>query len=267
LEGLLAQFKIIEQVLKEDIKKGPVYYVPNPGNWGDGLIREGTKKFFRDINLEYREIFPSKRNWSDWILPSVQGGTVIYGGGGGWCKNHGNAAKYVNFFRKRFNVIVLPSSYQFTYAYPNTFFFRRDKFESKQNMPDSIYCHDMAFYLGEIRMQKGKGTGYFFRWDMESSGKIDIPKGNIDLSSHGNYMSEGITFLQHLSSYSEIHTDRLHVAIASSLLGLELHFYPGAYFKNYAVYRSSMKDHFENVTFHTEYLDSAIPKETELAFQ
>lgn len=250
MEELQTEYQNLEKVLKENIKEGPVYYVPNPGNWGDGLIREGTVKFFRDINLDYREIRPSKRNWSSWILPAVKGGTVIYGGGGGWCNHFSKGAEYVNYLRKRFNTIVLPSSYQNTYSYPNTLFFCRDNKESKENMPEAIFCHDMALYLGKVKMEKGTGTGYFFRWDKESSGKIKIPNENVDLSTVGNYMSEGITFFKELAKYAVIHTDRLHVAIASCLLGLEVHLYPGSYFKNNAVYRSSLEGNFENITFH-----------------
>lgn len=255
MDQIRSDFRKLESILKRNIKKEPVYYVPNPGNWGDGLIREGTVKFFREIGLDYNEVIPSKKNWSDWLSPIISGATVIFGGGGGWCRDWKFGARYVNFLNKRFDVIVLPSTYEQTFNYPNTLFFCRDKEESKENMPDAIFCHDMAFFLGRIDLKKGSGTGYFFRRDKESSGKIRIPDKNLDISSLGDYRSEGITFFKKLAKYSVVHTDRLHVAISSCLLGLELHFYPGSYFKNYSVYRSSMKNTFENVYFHLNQKD------------
>ena len=44
-----------------------------------------------------------------------------------------------------------------------------------------------------------------------------------------------------------IHTDRLHVAILACLLHKRVHFYKGGYFKNEAVFRSSMRDYFDDV--------------------
>ena len=41
--------------------------------------------------------------------------------------------------------------------------------------------------------------------------------------------------------------DRLHVAILACLLHKRVHFYNGGYFKNEAVFRSSMRDYFDDV--------------------
>jgi hypothetical protein len=73
-------FTILEKTLKAECSRGPVYYFSNPGNWGDGLIRYGTLKFFQDINLHYKELKSAKKK--EWLLPFLRGGTVVYGGGG-----------------------------------------------------------------------------------------------------------------------------------------------------------------------------------------
>lgn len=251
---MIEDFNRLAIQLDNVISQETVYYLPNPGNWGDGLIRSGTIKFFRDFNIQFKELRLSKRNWSSFIKPFFKRSTLIYGGGGGWCADSANGAKYVKFLNKCFSkVIVLPSSYDRTYNYPNITFFCRDKFESKQNMPEAIFCHDMSLYLGKVKMQKGEGIGYFFRNDVESSGNINIPQENVDISAKGNFTSEDITFFKELAKYSVIHTDRLHVAIASCLCEREVHMYPNSYFKNHAVYRSSLKDYFDKITFHTEF--------------
>ena len=246
------EYAVIEKVLKNKCSRGPVYYLPNPGNWGDGLIRYGTLKFFSDINLKFKEL---TRNKKDWLIPILKGGTVIYGGGGGWCKLWNKSPADVTKLKRRFNVIVLPSTYESSYSIPNTMFFCRDTFESKNNMPDAIFCHDMAFYIGKqfFRGNKGVGDGYFFRSDPETANKIKIPPNNNDISLKGNYRSEVFQFFNEINRFSAIFTDRLHVSIAACLLKKEVHLYPGAYFKNRAVYLSSMKSQFENVCFHEDF--------------
>jgi hypothetical protein len=193
------------------------------------------------------------KNKKDWIIPLLRGGTVIYGGGGAWCKLWDHS-RHVNILKRRFKVIVLPSTYELSYSIPNTIFFCRDRFESKQNMPNAIFCHDMAFYIGKEFLQNGKGSGkgFFFRYDQESSNRIKIPSCNNDISLKGNHLKEVSPFFDEINRFAVIYTDRLHVSIAACLLRKEVHLYPGSYFKNKAVYMSSMKDYFKNIYFHEE---------------
>lgn len=51
----------MEETIKNLCGSQPVYYFANPGNWGDGLIRAGTIKFFNDIGLKYKEIKEYRR--------------------------------------------------------------------------------------------------------------------------------------------------------------------------------------------------------------
>lgn len=245
------EFTTLKETLSTVRGRGPLYYFPNPGNWGDGLIRYGALKFLYDVNLNYRELTMSRR---DWRLPVFRRGTVIYGGGGGWCELWNHSLDYVTEFTQRFNVVVLPSTYESSYSIPNTTFFCRDMFESKQNMPDATFCHDMSFYIGEEFATRGKGSGkgYFFRSDAESANRIRIPSCNNDIGLKGNHLSEVSPFFDEIDRFAVVCTDRLHVAIAACLLKKEVHLYPGSYFKNRAVYLSSMKDHFEGVHFHEE---------------
>jgi exopolysaccharide biosynthesis predicted pyruvyltransferase EpsI len=243
------EFIRLEETLRRICGRGAVYYLPNSGNWGDALIRFGTRKFLRDIGLNVTELAADS---SPGLLPSLRGGTVLYGGGGAWCALWNGAARKVARFHERFRVVVLPSTYEKRYAIPNTTFFCRDAFESQQNMPEAVFCHDLSFYIGPLASPPPSGTGYFFRTDKESSGSRKIPPENIDLSSKGRHTSDVFPFIAEIAKHSTVHTDRLHVAIAACLLGRELHLYPGSYYKNRAVFFSSMRHHFSNVHFHPD---------------
>jgi exopolysaccharide biosynthesis predicted pyruvyltransferase EpsI len=244
------KFQLLERTIKKNCSTDPVYYLANPGNWGDALIRHGTKVFFKQKGIKYSELVLNKD--LELVGPDIdQEGTLIFGGGGAWCKlgNHGYKilTKVKDHFKK---IIVLPSTYEGTFSIPNATFFCRDSYQSKKNLPSALFCHDMAFYIGKISSIEGSGTGNFFRIEAESSKKMEIPADNIDLSLRGTHFSEIGPFFEHIVRYSTIHTDRLHVAIASCLLGKEVHLYPGSYFKNKAIYLSSMRGYYPKVHFH-----------------
>lgn len=242
----LNEFNELKKTILKETEGENVYYLPNPGNWGDGLIRYGTLKFFNDINLKYTELTPKK---IDWIIPFLKGGVVLYGGGGAWCNNWYN--NYVNKLSKRFKVIVLPSTYEIGNNYRNVIFFSRDKFQSLKTIPNAKFAHDMALYISDefTTGEKGLGKGFFFREDKESANNFSLPKNNIDISHKGNHLTPVENFFKELDMYEEIYTDRLHVAIASCLLGKKVYLFSANYFKIEAIYNSSLKNNFENLIF------------------
>ncbi len=240
-------FTSLGRYLKDRCGDATVYYMANPGNWGDALIRQGTLLFFRDIGLNFSEI-KSQENLGK-LSQSVS--TLIYGGGGAWCKLWNHGEQWATALKQRFEVIVLPSTYEMRYAIPNTTLFCRDLYESKANVPGATFCHDMAFYLKHAvsPSPEGSGEAWFLRTDAESGRSRPIPPNNDDISLKGNHLSDVAPFLATLAKFHSVHTDRLHVAITGCLLEKKVHLYPNSYFKNRAVYLSSIKNHFENVEF------------------
>lgn len=247
------EFLLLEEVIKEKSKNAPVYYLSNQGNYGDSLIRYGAFKFFEDIGLKYTVLksFNTLRPaW--WSTFFYRKGTLIFAGGGAWCDLY-NREEILKKLSKRFkNVIILPSTYETSPSIPNATFFRRDQYESKDNMPNALFCHDMAFYIGSLEAEEGQGKGYFFRTDKESSNKIEIPKLNNDISTKGDHNTPIYAFMNEISKFDIIYTDRLHVSIAACLMGKEVHLYPGSYFKSRAIYLSSLKHYFKNIHFHDD---------------
>lgn len=254
MKTMQEEFSILASVIWEKGRGAPIYYLPNRGNWGDSLIRAGTKKFLRHYGLRYFELAYQRKRllWLfDRYLPLLVRGILIYGGGGSWCKLWDKSLRVMESIHASYrHIIVLPSTFELKPSFPKTTYFARDRYESMQVVPEGVFCHDMAFFLGRMDLPDGKGEKTFFRTDKESANIFPVPEGNIDISLTGTHLTTPTPFFNEIGKYSVIHTDRLHVAIAACLLGRELHFYPGSYFKNKAVFLSSMLGYFENVHFH-----------------
>ena len=231
-----AEFSALKCCLREESAGREVYYVANPGNWGDALIRAGTLRLLREMRLNYQEVA-----WET-PFPSGREKLLIFGGGGAWCRFWRHAYDYVKKASEQFDrIVVLPSTFDMPCDLANCVFFARDRFESATNLPQARFCHDMAFYLGGIRSGVGCGRGNFFRTDVESGGCVDAPGDNCDISAEGTLASPLSPFFKTIGAYREVLTDRLHVAIAGALMRKRVHLFEGGYFKNTAVYRSSMR--------------------------
>jgi exopolysaccharide biosynthesis predicted pyruvyltransferase EpsI len=235
-------------LIKNLIKNDKVFYLHNVGNWGDGFIRYSTKIFLDYYQIYYSEILEIEITNKKYDL--YGNSILLYQGSGAFCKlwNH---IPIIEKLSKVFKIIiVLPSTYELPTKTENVYFFSRDKYESRCIQPNSFFCHDLAFFLSLGKYSEGVNIGYFFRTDKESLGKLSIPSSNFDISRYGSHFSSPIDFIKRISEYNIIFTDRLHVAIAACKLNRIVHFYPGSYFKNRAVFLSSMKDFFPKCIFH-----------------
>jgi len=244
-------FRQCADLIKQNTEKSTIYYLHNIGNWGDALIRFGSLSFLRHFKIPYTELLSYKEIQKNSNI--TKNDVLIYQGNGAFCRfyDHSHLISWIQPFFK--TIIVLPSTFEFPIHIPNTIFFCRDSYESKINMPSAIFCHDMAFFIQMAKLPDGFGIGYFFRTDVESLGIIPLTDENYDISNHGNQFSPIFPFFEKISRYNIIYTDRLHVAIAGCLLGLEVHLYPGKYFKNRAIYLSSIKDNYSKVIFHEDF--------------
>jgi len=246
------EYSALASTLSDKSQNAKVYYLPCHGNWGDGLIREGSLKFFKMLGLRYAEINRRSIKTGD-ELPRKESKSrrlLIYGGGGGWCHLYQGSIELVSRLAPLFSeVVVLPSSYEEKPLIHNVTWFARDKYQSMENVPSAEFCHDLAFLLKPLSLKKGRGDGWFMRTDKESLRKYSIPENNLDLSLKGNYKKSSRDFFHHLDQYAVIHTDRLHVAIGGALLEKKVRLYPGAYFKNEAVWKSSMQEYYPKVEY------------------
>lgn len=250
--------------IREICKGETPAYFPNPGNWGDSLIRAGTIQFFLHYQLPFRTIYKNQYVWKKrWhlfrpkhntkILDQVarQHRVAIFGGGGAWSQDHSStgrtiASKISNRFE---HIIVLPTSYHHARLDGEATYFTRDRSKSSEFVNDAQFCHDMALLLRPLQHEPTNDLGLFLRTDNESNFKLLKIDGNFDLSRMGDEMSDPVQFFLEVGKFRSIVTDRLHVAIAAGLLSRETFLLPGAYWKNASIYRDSLSTLCPSVRF------------------
>lgn len=260
---MLKEFTNLAYFIKNNSINLKIIYVVNNGNWGDALIHRGTLEFFRYFGIKFfqfsrkdlvnklKNLNPNEK--SKFLSESL----LISAGGGSWCRNFKGTYEFIeyysNFFQK---IIVMPHTYELPkikHNKSNITYFARDKFLSKNTIPESIFCHDMAFFLKptyfiDLFTKTFNQDGNFFRSDKEINSKQSLPDNNFDISSKGNELRNIFNFFRTISKYKVINTDRLHVAIASSLLNKKTNLYPGNYPKIESVYYSSIEPFFKSTT-------------------
>lgn len=263
-----------EILIKKLKEMQPFTFIPNPGNSGDLLIAKATFDFFDKNNLDY-DIF-------DYVVKPQK--NIVFGGGGIWIPNYKKtwSERFIPILTEANKVLILPSSFYNCHELLNIInehfiIFTRDNksfefIKNNSNKAEVILDHDMAFRLTKSIIEekisfftpemieainkayslKNKRTVYFMRTDTESSSKL---KTDLDLSKifESTYPTrEESTFstklmLATINRFDEIYTDRLHVAIAASLLGKRVHMIDNSYGKLSGVYTQSMS-HLDHVS-------------------
>ncbi|GAB3273972.1 hypothetical protein [Arthrobacter pigmenti] len=243
----------------KDVGSGKrIFFVPNIGNWGDALINAGTTQFLDAAGIEYTEINRPKvtqlRKALEGTGMRLDNTLLIAGGGGAFCETWPSTRNFLDANAALFDhTVLLPTTFELPpldIDPDRISYFGRDRYTSLENNPDSMFCHDMAFYL---QLQRSPAEpvieqGHFFRDDKERHPEAVMPGDNLDLSAQGHHMQPAPPFFQILAPYRKILTDRMHVAIAGSLLGREVVLYPGSYFKSIDVFRSSLEPHYPSTS-------------------
>jgi exopolysaccharide biosynthesis predicted pyruvyltransferase EpsI len=254
-----SDYSTLASIIKQKSVGRKLFYVPNSGNWGDGLINEGTIQFLTYHKITFklldRRTFVSINNALEKVDMRLSGSVLLAGGGGAWCNNYSASRQFVDMCGKLFDhVIVLPTTFELPPVQLPTeriTYFRRDEYQSSKNSPVSLFCHDMAFFLSyDIHIPAARfSLGNFFREDEERNAVSVLPSDNLDISDFGHANKNSLQFFRILSNYERIRTDRMHVAIASCLLGIDCELFPGNYFKSRALFHSSIQPHYQTCSF------------------
>lgn len=113
-----------------------------------------------------------------------------------------------------------------------------------------LMCHDMAFFA-DFGIESQRKLPYpliALRRDKERSHESVSPDRNWDLSLLGDATHSHKGLLDLICRFPSIYTDRLHIAIAGAVLGLEVHLLDGNYGKNAEVFDLSLRENFSKVT-------------------
>lgn len=229
-----------------------VDYLRFPGNYGDSLIWHGTLTALSRIALSLNQITCEGTPRSSTLVVDGGGNLVdLYDDAGAFIRAHGNAYE---------RVVVLPhticgvESLRLLAALGRRLsVFCRERVSFHQvrascGRAQVGLAHDTAFWLLPHCVPKVKPAhprGLFFRTDAERS-RTEVLPGNVDVSARGYQMSPLGPLFDTVGAAEVILTDRLHVAIAATLMGRRVSLFPNSYYKNRAVYEYSLR-HFSNV--------------------
>jgi polysaccharide pyruvyl transferase len=261
-EALRQPFDELAEALLEAADGREVIFLQNDGNYGDCLIRYGTVRFFEDISLRYHEYDMAKRTHKAVAFGAGmfdrfrQRYLFVYSGSGAWSDvcTVGLRNVHRQMVASR-NIFILPTTFQHFGLPSDVPVFVRDRFESWKVVPHAKFCHDMAFYLAFVaperllpsRVPPKRTLGLAFRTDNEGREHgLAALCCNVDISAFGTHNSDPLALLRLIDQFSQIATDRLHIAIGALLLGKRVLMAEGSHFKMRAIFNSSIKGIFDN---------------------
>lgn len=214
------------------------------GNVGDQLIWQSCIQLLQYNNITY-DTFTHSTDINNLDLPQY---SAIFWGGGGNMGTLYNAnyvmrkklQKKIQSYNKPF--IVLPQSWTSIDDVLADTYYAREFYSIRKYEPRAIFAHDLSLCYGlesDIKPllyndQNKEDVGYFFRIDME---RTDNNSNNIDPAKICKTYKD---YLILASKYKEIHTNRLHFAICGLIVGNSVKLYRNSYFKNRAIYESSL---------------------------
>ena len=224
------------------------------GNYGDSLIWHGTMRLLDRLSISVNYV-----NNDSCIDSSI----LFIDGGGNFVDYYSDVRDFLSLKHKKYKeVVILPHTisgekqkeFLKELGLNVTIFCREEEsFNFIKNHSDRVQCYlsqDCAFYNDFSEYEKvGTGTLNAFRDDGESIFDKK-PIDNIDISHDGWCKKPLGDFLEKISNYDEIRTDRLHVAIAGTLLNKKVMLFPNSYYKNLAVYEYSLKKYPKTVFAH-----------------
>jgi len=230
-----------------------VEYISNKGNAGDALIAAATSQVLSRLGVR--------------VASGAK--TTLVAGGGNLNPRYQCLEKAIHRLpRSGKKIIILPSTvvgcFPLLAAFDDLTLMCREELTGKLARLSGIrtmQVHDAAFSFDYVPWNVGERPGGHrilraYRSDLEGTGRPAGVDGNRDLSAEigeGRWLLEGSIgtarrFIDAISGYDEIETDRSHVAIAGANLGKTVRVFPGAYFKNRAIFEASLAA-FPKVSF------------------
>lgn len=197
------------------------YLVPVIGNAGDALINAATRQLFRYYNI--KEV-------------TLNEAEVAFYPGGASVAGRYPFREITGFDKLSIPKVILPQSLERADPYLDAadVVWLRDH-TSVAMYPRARYAPDLALaYRTALNTPDGDGVDIAFRADAEASPGIVGGRDPASVSpNHYAYLVEA-------SKAKEIHTNRLHYAIAGLILGKDVTLYPNDYHKNRSVWEAEL---------------------------
>lgn len=250
-------------------------YIVNTGNAGDALIQHGTMLLFDDIGLTYDFAPPDKTHTNK---------TLVYAGAGNLIEVYQDCSNFLKKnapIELRNTIILLPATIRGEAVLlkslgPHVTIFTRERMSYEHVTAEvsnvSVFLtNDMAFYIEELDPEMDllkaqartalstKSIGYMLRTDSEGFGAKLLPSGNEDVSTEGgvsftsskddfkdNLRKTAHKVMRKVGDYSQVWTNRLHLCIASAMVGVEAHCMDNNYGKVKAVFEMSLQGRYPN---------------------
>lgn len=257
------EFDRLADLVSTAARGRPIAFLQNTGNWGDSLIREGAERFletygFHFRSFRHRDFYKGKRKWTE-IHEALnhENPLYIYNGCGIYSGNYPGVRFIAELSHNVEDLLLFPSTFAIDLEAQGfsdrTKICVRDKFQSKARYPDALFCHDLAFFVSPGRWPAGRGSAIIMRRDPEAPKDLRLPRSNRDISSRGKTHTPIKNFLRIIASYETVHTNRLHVGVAATLLGRKTFIYSNNYFKIDAIFKSSIAPYFDNAELHAQF--------------
>jgi len=253
---------------------GHCYFMPNGGNLGDCLIASATIQAFEKARIPWSLIRGKRQS----VRPSD---LLVFGGGGSLVPLYEGGIQCIESLQKLgAPVVVLPQtvrgnkefwrqaegitvfcrdfgSLDFIRKFPNIPSYLADDMALRLDLTADPFS-TVAAFRDALSAEKKKRVLLAFRRDCEALRPAN--EQSIDISALAHPAMESVesihantcAFLAMLAGYSEIQTDRLHVAIGGSLLGIQVRLHDNANSKNREVYETSLKERFPSLRFVSE---------------
>lgn len=263
-------------------------FIPNAGNAGDNLINLGSYRFFDRIGLQY-ELGNFEQIYPDRVIICGGGGALVphFSGSDEFLRKNHPVCKamvllphtvrtysdMISEMDERCHLFVREeNSYNFVASHIT----RANLYQSHDMafMLDVPYIRNLNWHVsallhkgllrpwivmllkfGMIAKLKGP-TLHAIRDDIEGQiapthpQNIDLSRmfatGDMDFPHCANAAKALSTVIQ---AFQSVETDRLHIAILATILGLQVQMYDNNYGKNYDVFNNSIDGYFRNTSF------------------
>jgi putative transposase len=213
-----------------------VFHTYGLGNVGDDLIHAAERQLFRYYNITE-------------VALDASPDAIFYGGGGNMGKLYAAPVRTRHQLRENRSrlglqvpIVILPQSWTTADDFQAEYLFCRE-IHSLRFCPQAVVAPDCGLaytppseLIAEVSHVTTVGKrGVFFRVDAE---KTIIPRDNIcdPAERVGREKNRLAKYFLLAASFEEVHTNRLHFAIAAMILGKRVYLYGNNYFKNKGVY-------------------------------